>query len=154
MAMRLPFGSGRSTPLSLPDAPTDAATLIRCAEHLAELADYCHPNGPSAAAARADKADLLAAQRLRRRVDGALRDLRRMVDGVPTPDDIRALRRKLKLTQRDAGEVFKVGANAFDKYERGLVAPSGPTVQLMLLLILGDVSVKGPDFSRNLFFVT
>jgi HTH-type transcriptional regulator / antitoxin MqsA len=67
-------------------------------------------------------------------VDAALRDLRRQVDGVPTPDAIRALRKKLKLSQRDAGELFKVGANAFDKYERGLVAPSGPTVQLMRLL--------------------
>jgi HTH-type transcriptional regulator / antitoxin MqsA len=67
-------------------------------------------------------------------VDVALRDLRRTVDGLPTPDDIRALRKKLKLTQRDASELFKVGTNAFDKYERGLVAPSGPTVQLMTLL--------------------
>jgi HTH-type transcriptional regulator / antitoxin MqsA len=67
-------------------------------------------------------------------VDAALRDLRRTVDGLPTPEDIRALRKKLRLTQRDAGELFKVGANAFDKYERGLVAPSGPTVQLMRVL--------------------
>jgi HTH-type transcriptional regulator / antitoxin MqsA len=69
-----------------------------------------------------------------RAVDAALRDLRRTVDGVPTPDAIRTLRKKLKLSQRDAGEIFKVGANAFDKYERGLVAPSGPTVQLMRVL--------------------
>jgi HTH-type transcriptional regulator / antitoxin MqsA len=47
-------------------------------------------------------------------VDAALRDLRRAVDGVPTPDAIRALREKLKLSQRDAGDLFKVGANAFD----------------------------------------
>jgi HTH-type transcriptional regulator/antitoxin MqsA len=44
---------------------------------------------------------------------------------------IRALRRKFKLSQRDAGELFKVGANAFDKYERGLGASGGPTVQLV-----------------------
>ncbi|MFM9975283.1 MAG: type II toxin-antitoxin system MqsA family antitoxin [Beijerinckiaceae bacterium] len=67
-------------------------------------------------------------------VDAALRDLRRTIDGLPTPEDIRALRKKLKLTQRDAGELFKVGTNAFDKYERGLVTPSGPTVQLMRML--------------------
>jgi HTH-type transcriptional regulator / antitoxin MqsA len=67
-------------------------------------------------------------------VDEALRDLKRQVDGVPTPAEIRALRKKLKLSQAAAGELFKVGANAFDKYERGLVAPSGPTVQLMTLL--------------------
>ena len=33
-------------------------------------------------------------------------------------------RRKLKLSQRKAGELLKVGENAFDKYERGLVEPS------------------------------
>jgi HTH-type transcriptional regulator / antitoxin MqsA len=67
-------------------------------------------------------------------VDEALRDLRRAVDGIPAPEEIRALRHKLKLSQAAAGELFKVGANAFDKYERGLIAPSGPTVQLMRLL--------------------
>jgi HTH-type transcriptional regulator / antitoxin MqsA len=67
-------------------------------------------------------------------VGAALRDLKRQVDGVPTPDAIRALRKKLGLSQRAAGDLFKVGPNAFDKYERGLVAPSGPTVQLMRVL--------------------
>jgi HTH-type transcriptional regulator / antitoxin MqsA len=38
------------------------------------------------------------------------------------------------LSQRAAGALFKVGPNAFDKYERGLVEPSGPTVQLLVLL--------------------
>jgi HTH-type transcriptional regulator/antitoxin MqsA len=67
-------------------------------------------------------------------VDKTLRELKRRVDGVPMPAEIRALRKKLKLSQAAAGELFKVGANAFDKYERGLVTPSGPTVQLMTLL--------------------
>ena len=44
------------------------------------------------------------------------------------------VRAKLKLSQRDAGALFKVGENAFDKYERGLIEPSGPTIQLMTLL--------------------
>lgn len=64
----------------------------------------------------------------------ALRALRRQMDGAPTPDAIRALRGKLKLSQREAGALFRVGENAFDKYERGLVTPSGPTMQLMALL--------------------
>jgi diguanylate cyclase (GGDEF)-like protein len=55
------------------DAPTDAASLIRCAERLAELADFCHPAGATVAGGSTDKADLLAAQRLRRRVEAALR---------------------------------------------------------------------------------
>ncbi len=64
----------------------------------------------------------------------ALRELKRRVDGLPTPEQIKEIRAKLKLSQREAGELFKVGENAFDKYERGLIEPSGPTVQLMKLL--------------------
>jgi HTH-type transcriptional regulator/antitoxin MqsA len=66
--------------------------------------------------------------------DTALRELKRRVDGLPAPNDIKEIRAKLKLSQREAGELFKVGENAFDKYERGLVEPSGPTMQLMKLL--------------------
>lgn len=66
--------------------------------------------------------------------DEALRELKRRVDGLPAPDEIRKIRAKLKLSQREAGELFKVGENAFDKYERGLIEPSGPTIQLMKLL--------------------
>ena len=57
----------------------------------------------------------------------ALRDLKEKVDGLPSPATIRRIRNKLKLSQRAAGAVFKVGPNAFDKSERGLVEPSGPT---------------------------
>ncbi|MEQ1950334.1 type II toxin-antitoxin system MqsA family antitoxin [Mesorhizobium sp. CN2-181] len=66
--------------------------------------------------------------------DTAWRELRRRVDGLPSPATIKEIRAKLKLSQREAGELFKVGENAFDKYERGLVEPSGPTMQLMKLL--------------------
>ncbi len=47
---------------------------------------------------------------------------------------MRRVREKLKLSQREAGGLLKVGENAFDKYERGLVEPSGPTSQLLRLL--------------------
>jgi HTH-type transcriptional regulator / antitoxin MqsA len=67
-------------------------------------------------------------------VDAALRSLKEKIDGIPTPETIRRLRTKLKLSQRQAGHLFRVGENAFDKYERGLVEPSGPTIQLMHLL--------------------
>ena len=67
-------------------------------------------------------------------VDAALRTLKERVDGVPSPATIRRVRRKLKLSQREAGALLRVGENAFDKYERGLVEPSGPTIQLMRVL--------------------
>ncbi|TPL98773.1 type II toxin-antitoxin system MqsA family antitoxin [Mesorhizobium sp. B2-3-10] len=67
-------------------------------------------------------------------VDAGLRALKEKIDGVPAPSTIRRMRTKLKLSQREAGSLFKVGENAFDKYERGLIEPSGPTIQLMTLL--------------------
>jgi HTH-type transcriptional regulator/antitoxin MqsA len=77
-------------------------------------------------------------------VDEALRALKEKVDGVPSPTTIRRIRTKLKLSQRQAGVLLKVGESAFDKYERGLVEPSGPTSQLIMVLdrhpeILGEL---------------
>jgi HTH-type transcriptional regulator / antitoxin MqsA len=66
--------------------------------------------------------------------DAALRALKEEVEGIPTPATIRRVRKKLKLSQREAGGLLKVGENAFDKYERGLIEPSGPTSQLLRLL--------------------
>ena len=66
--------------------------------------------------------------------DEALRVLKEQVDGLPSPATIRRIRQRLHLSQRAAGAVFGVGARAFDKYERNLVEPSGPTVQLLRLL--------------------
>jgi HTH-type transcriptional regulator / antitoxin MqsA len=67
-------------------------------------------------------------------VDTALRALKEKLEGLPSPATIRRVRAKLKLSQREAGALLKVGENAFDKYERGLVEPSGPTSQLIKLL--------------------
>ncbi len=67
-------------------------------------------------------------------VDTALRALKEKLEGIPSPATIRRVRAKLKLSQREAGALLKVGENAFDKYERGLVEPSGPTSQLLKLL--------------------
>lgn len=69
-----------------------------------------------------------------RAADDALRTLKERVEGLPSPATIRRVRTKLKLSQREAGLLFKVGENAFDKYERGLVEPSGPTSQLIKVL--------------------
>lgn len=66
--------------------------------------------------------------------DLALRSLKEEIDGIPSPSTIQRIRRKLQLSQREAGGLLKVGENAFDKYERGLMEPSGPTSQLLRLL--------------------
>jgi len=82
-------------------------------------------------------------------VGEALRGLKEKVEGVPSPATIRRVRAKLRLSQREAGALFKVGENAFDKYERGLVEPSGPTIQLIALLdrhpdLVEDLRQSGP----------
>ena len=59
---------------------------------------------------------------------------RRCLTGIPAPETIRKVRTKLRLSQRRAGALFRVGPNAFDKYERGLIEPSGPTVQFITIL--------------------
>ncbi len=67
-------------------------------------------------------------------VDEALRALKEKIDGIPSPSTIRRVRTRLNLSQREAGLLLRVGENAFDKYERGLVEPSGPTIQLIKVL--------------------
>lgn len=67
-------------------------------------------------------------------VDQALRELKELVDGIPTPKTIRAIRNQAGLSQRAAGALFRVGPSAFDKYERGIIEPSGPTITLLKLL--------------------
>ncbi len=48
--------------------------------------------------------------------------------------ELQAIRKRLKLTQRQAAELFGGGANAFSEYERGATRPSRSTVMLMQLL--------------------
>lgn len=70
----------------------------------------------------------------RRRKRASRRRLKEQADGIPAPPTIRFLCSKLKLSPCEAGRLFKVGESAFDKYERGLVEPSGPRIQLITLL--------------------
>jgi HTH-type transcriptional regulator/antitoxin MqsA len=48
--------------------------------------------------------------------------------------ELRAIRKRLKLTQRQAAELFGGGANAFSDYERGTTKPARSTVLLLHLL--------------------
>jgi HTH-type transcriptional regulator/antitoxin MqsA len=76
--------------------------------------------------------------------DEALRTLKEKVDGLPSPATIRRIRDKLRLSQRAAGVLFRVGPNDFDKYERNLAEPSGPMILLLKLLD------KHPELIREL----
>jgi HTH-type transcriptional regulator / antitoxin MqsA len=69
-----------------------------------------------------------------RRNHSRIVDARRRVDGLLTGTEIRALRERLHLTQKDASERFGGGANAFSKYERGDVVQSVAMDRLLRLV--------------------
>ncbi len=53
---------------------------------------------------------------------------------IVDPDFIVSVRKKLALDQREAGEIFGGGINAFSRYENGNTKPSLALVKLLKLL--------------------
>jgi HTH-type transcriptional regulator/antitoxin MqsA len=65
--------------------------------------------------------------------DEALRDLKNKVDLLDGAE-IRRIRKKIGLTQREAGAIFGGGPNAFQKYEQGAVTVSKAMSNLLRVL--------------------
>ena len=59
-----------------------------------------------------------------------------------TPDEIRAIREYLGLSQVDAGELLGGGPRAFTKYEAGTVTPAASVVSLLRLLEANPATIK------------
>lgn len=53
---------------------------------------------------------------------------------LATMPDLRAIRKRLKLSQVEAAELFGGGVNAFSRYERGETEPPRSLVQLLRIL--------------------
>jgi len=66
--------------------------------------------------------------------DRALNRLKAKVDGLLLPETVKRIRKRLKLTQRDAGTIIGGGPNAFQKYESGDVLVSKAVASALLLL--------------------
>ena len=56
------------------------------------------------------------------------------IDGLLTPEEIKQVRIKLKLTQKQAAVIFGCGVNAFNRYERGKLPISRPLSLLLTVL--------------------
>ena len=69
-----------------------------------------------------------------RLADHALHEMKAEIASLPSPEEIRRIRQRLKLSQRRAGEVLGGGPRAFQKYESGEVAVSRPMANLLRLL--------------------
>ena len=69
------------------------------------------------------------------RVQGReLAKLRARIEGLHGPDDVRRVRERLGVSQRDAGTLIGGGPNAFQKYESGEVMVSRAISNLLLVL--------------------
>ena len=56
--------------------------------------------------------------------DAALKELKVKVENLLRPHEVRRIREKFGLTQREAGAIIGGGPNAFQKYEQGTVTVS------------------------------
>jgi HTH-type transcriptional regulator/antitoxin MqsA len=66
--------------------------------------------------------------------DRALNRLKARADGLPEPEEIRRIRKKLGLTQGEAGELIGGGPRAFQKYESGDLLTSRAVGSALALL--------------------
>ena len=66
--------------------------------------------------------------------DAALARLKAEAGETLRPDEVRTIRRKLKLSQRKASELLGGGPRAFQKYESGEVTASAAMSKLLRLL--------------------
>ncbi|MEK7245572.1 MAG: type II toxin-antitoxin system MqsA family antitoxin [Pseudomonadota bacterium] len=67
--------------------------------------------------------------------DLAFATLKAEAEGVMTPVQVAAVRKRLGLSQRKAGEILGGGARAFQRYESGAVVVSRPMANLLRLLL-------------------
>jgi HTH-type transcriptional regulator/antitoxin MqsA len=66
--------------------------------------------------------------------DRALNRLKARVEGLLEPEAVKRIRKRLNLTQKDAGRLIGGGANAFQKYESGDIVVSHAVMSALLLL--------------------
>ncbi len=72
-----------------------------------------------------------------RRVSAAMLEFNKQVNAaIVDPAFITRVRRKLELDQKEAGEIFGGGTNAFSRYENGKTKPPLSLVKLLKLLDL------------------
>ncbi len=74
---------------------------------------YCHESGESIHTAE----DIQVS-------DAELKELKIKVENLLRPQEVRRIREKFGLTQREAGALIGGGPNAFQKYEQGTVTVS------------------------------
>lgn len=67
---------------------------------------------------------------------------KRKADNLLTPESIKRIRKKAKLTQVEAQEIFGGGVNAFSKYERAEITQPRSTDLLLRLIDANKLSIE------------
>ena len=78
--------------------------------------------------------------------DRILNRLKAVVEGLLAAEDIRRIRKKLRLTQAEAGAIIGGGPRAFQKYEAGDLLPSRAISSALMLL---DRHPEGMEILRG-----
>lgn len=66
--------------------------------------------------------------------EAAFLELKAKAEGLLTPEEVKEIRKMLKLSQAKAGEILGGGPRAFYKYENGLTLLSRPMHNQLILL--------------------
>ena len=74
--------------------------------------------------------------------DKAIKELKAEVEHLLLPNEIRTIRKRLKLTQIQAGLILGGGKRAFQKYESGDILPSRAISNLLRLLSINPALLK------------
>ena len=74
--------------------------------------------------------------------DKAIKELKAEVEHLLLPNEIRTIRKRLKLTQIQAGFILGGGKRAFQKYESGDILPSRAISNLLRLLSINPALLK------------
>jgi len=69
--------------------------------------------------------------------------------GLLLPDQIKALRERLKLSQKDMSQLLQAGEKSYTRWESGRARPSRMVNVLLRLLDEGDVSVESLQRQRS-----
>lgn len=64
-----------------------------------------------------------------------INDLYATINGLLTSHQVRQIRKRLNLTQKEAAQICGGGPNAFSRYERGETIPTKSTSNLLRLLL-------------------
>jgi HTH-type transcriptional regulator/antitoxin MqsA len=68
-------------------------------------------------------------------------DLRK-IDGFLTPSEIKGIRLRCKINQKEASKLFGGGPNAFSRYEKGITTQSKSTDILFRLLDAKKIRIQ------------